>query len=517
MPRPVLPWSPSVSLASLTTPAVLLFALLAGPPPLGQNAPAGGNEARAKAFVDLLASGAFDQAAAEFTPQMTAGLSAQRLGAVWNGLVTQAGAFRRQSGVSSSTRGALASVTVTCEFADATIDVQVTYDADARVAGLSFRPGAASVVYSPPAYADAAAFTEREVTVGTGRWTLPGTLTLPVGAGPFPAVVLVHGSGPSDRDETVGQNKPFKDLALGLASHGISVLRYEKRTRQYQGRLNDVANFTVKDETIDDALAAVDLLRQDPHVDPTRVFVLGHSLGGMLAPRIGAADPRIAGLIIMAGAVRPLEQAIQDQSHYLAMADGTITAEEQAQLDRLAEMVNRIRHLTPADAADRTLIFGAPASVLARSARLRSAGGRGAALPADARAPGRARLPGDDGRIREVARGAGVEAQREAPVIPGAQPPVRAGHREEPARRVSDARSRERGGRSRDRGVDWHNPLTTFRCVLETHFVYDDALAGSVVVARCDQDSNASRVISASLISMSTESTTAHRDQRRSC
>jgi dienelactone hydrolase len=346
-------------LAASTTLSLIL--LTAAPLP-AQNAPGDVHEARAKAFVDLLASGAFDQAAAEFTPQMTAGLSAQRLGAVWNGLVTQAGAFRRPIGVSSSARGALTSVTVTCEFVNATIDVQVTYDADGRVAGLSFRPGAAPVVYSPPAYADAAAFTERDVTVGTGRWTLPGTLTLPIGAGPFPAVVLVHGSGPSDRDETVGQNKPFKDLALGLASHGISVLRYEKRTRQYQGQLSDVANFTVKDETIDDAVAAVDLLRGDPHVDPTRVFVLGHSLGGMLAPRIGVADPRIAGLIIMAGAVRPLEQAIQDQSHYLAMADGTITAEEQVQLDGLAQVADRIRRLTPADAADRALILGAPAS-----------------------------------------------------------------------------------------------------------------------------------------------------------
>ena len=453
----------NLSMTSLAASTVLLLMLFAGAQPPGQNAPGDSSEARAKAFVDLLASGAFEQAAAQFTPQMTAGLSAQRLGAVWNSLVTQAGAFRRPIGVSSSERGALASVTITCEFANATIDVQVTYDADGRVAGLSFRPGAAPVLYSPPPYADAAGFTEREVTVGTGRWTLPGTLTLPVGAGPFPAVVLVHGSGPSDRDETVGQNEPFKDLALGLASRGIAVLRYEKRTRQYQGQLNDVANFTVKDETIEDALAAVDLLRKDPSVDPRRVFVLGHSLGGMLAPRIGAADPQIGGLIILAGAVRPLEQALQDQSRYLAMADGTITPEEQAQLDRLAEVADRIRHLTPSDAADRTLIFGAPASVLARSARLRSAGGRGAARAADARAPGRARLPGDDGRVREVARGAGVDVERDAAIVSCAQSPVHRGHRQESSRRVPDAGPRQRGRHPDHRGVDRQDPLSAGR------------------------------------------------------
>src|SRR5437868_1155092 len=72
-------------------------------------------------------------------------------------------------------------------------------------------------------------FDEREVTVGKGEWELPGTLGLPKGSGPFPAVVLVQGSGPQDRDETMGVNKPFQDIAWGLASNGIAVLRYDKR------------------------------------------------------------------------------------------------------------------------------------------------------------------------------------------------------------------------------------------------------------------------------------------------
>ena len=73
--------------------------------------------------------------------------------------------------------------------------------------------------------------------VGVGEWVLPGTISMPRGDGPFPAVVLVHGSGPNDRDETIGPNKPFRDLAGGLASQGIAVLRYEKRTRQHPLKL----------------------------------------------------------------------------------------------------------------------------------------------------------------------------------------------------------------------------------------------------------------------------------------
>src|SRR5581483_10713718 len=112
--------------------------------------------------------------------------------------------------------------------------------------------------------------------------------------------------------------KPFRDLAWGLADRGIAVLRYEKRTRQYAGRMAGISNFTVKDETIDDALQAVALLRRHDRIDPARVFVLGHSLGGTLAPRIAADDPRIAGIVIMAGSTRKLLDAARDQLEYLA-------------------------------------------------------------------------------------------------------------------------------------------------------------------------------------------------------
>ena len=108
--------------------------------------------------------------------------------------------------------------------------------------------------------------------------------------------MLVHGSGPQDRDETIGPNKPFRDLAEGLASQGIAVVRYEKRTYVYAKKLASVKNLTVNEETVDDAAAAVTLLRKTPGIDPRRVFVLGHSLGGMILHRageVGSAGTRL--------------------------------------------------------------------------------------------------------------------------------------------------------------------------------------------------------------------------------
>jgi fermentation-respiration switch protein FrsA (DUF1100 family) len=147
------------------------------------------------------------------------------------------------------------------------------------------------------------------------------------------AIVLVHGSGPNDRDETLGPNKPFRDLAWGLADRGIAVLRYEKRTRRYAGKMAGNQSLTVREETIDDALLAAALLRTHDRIDPKHVFVLGHSLGGMLAPRIAAEDRSLAGLIIMAGATRPLVEVAREQLAYLAsLAPGASSPESALQM-----------------------------------------------------------------------------------------------------------------------------------------------------------------------------------------
>jgi dienelactone hydrolase len=141
-------------------------------------------------------------------------------------------------------------------------------------------------------------------------------------------LVLVQGSGPHDEDETIGPNKPFKDLAWGLASRGIAVLRYVKRTKQYGIKSSDDPHaLTVNDEVIDDARAAINLARNQPSIDRKRLYLLGHSLGGYLAPRIAEGNSQIAGLIIMAGSTRPMEQSVVDQMRYLA-AEGNLPADQ---------------------------------------------------------------------------------------------------------------------------------------------------------------------------------------------
>jgi dienelactone hydrolase len=316
-------------------------------------------------FVELLAKEDFARAVEQFDATMKTALPEAKLRETWRTLQAKAGRFQKELGARVTQVTGYDVVLVNCQFERAALDTKVVFDAQGRVAGLFFTPShAAAEASGPPPYARTNAFREQPFTVGRGEWRLPGTLTLPsVGSSPWPAVVLVHGSGPNDRDETIGANKPFRDLAWGLATKGIAVLRYEKRTREYGAKFMaaEVGHITVKEETIDDALSAVAQLRATKGLDPKRVFVLGHSLGGLVAPRIGQADPRIAGLIILAGCLaRPLEDAWIEQGRYLLSLKEKPTAEERAWVADLESTMNKVKNLTAADASSSTLLQGVP-------------------------------------------------------------------------------------------------------------------------------------------------------------
>jgi hypothetical protein len=319
----------------------------------------------ARDLIAALVGKDFPRVEAQFDDKMKAALPAGRLATMWETLLTQVGAY--QSCAAQSRVRVIADkqmVITACEFERAPLDLQFAFDSESRISGMAMRPVApAEVPYTLPSYAVPAAYTEQGVTIGSGQWALPATLDMPVGPGPFPLVVLVHGSGPDDRDESVGAEKPFRDLGVGLASRGVAVLRYDKRTKVYAEKLRGaLATFTVNEETIDDAHEAVKTARSQPKIDPARIYVLGHSLGGMLIPRIAAGDSSLAGVIVMAGLVRPLDQMMLEQVRYLAMADGTISPAEQKAIDEASANVQAIDALKREDANSGRMIGNAPAS-----------------------------------------------------------------------------------------------------------------------------------------------------------
>ncbi|MCL2276675.1 MAG: lysophospholipase [Treponema sp.] len=171
---------------------------------------------------------------------------------------------------------------------------------------------------------------EEKIIIGKdGKYPLNGILSLPENiASALPAVVLVHGSGSHDMDETILKvNKPFRDIGEYLPTKGIAVLRYNKRTFTYGRQMvkeKDFPSFTVKDETIQDALFAADLLRNDSRINPEKIFIIGHSLGGMLAPRVDNEGGNFAGLILMGSSPRSLVDIIISQQDDLLKQSGKL-------------------------------------------------------------------------------------------------------------------------------------------------------------------------------------------------
>jgi len=281
----------------------------------------------ARRVAQELIDGRYAAIAARFDATMAAMLSADKLAASWEPAAGACGKIQRMGPSRFETAGGRPVVVVPLVFEHASLDLRVAVNADGQVTGLFVAPATSQEVWRPPAYAAAGAV---EVAVTVGPLALPGWLVSPPGPGPFPCAVLVHGSGASDADETMGPNKPFRDLALGLAARGVATLRYDKRTHAHPELFTVDSRYSVQEETVDDAVAAVRSAAASPGVDPQRVWVLGHSWGGTLAPRIAAAAaPNVAGVVILAGATRPLQDLLVDQMRYLHGPDApTVVATE---------------------------------------------------------------------------------------------------------------------------------------------------------------------------------------------
>lgn len=324
---------------------LLLAVLLSGV--TGVSSAAEPAEAVATQLLDRLDAGDYAAAESMFTEQMAEAVPEPALQGLWNQLKSDLGAPQRRDAAQVIEQSGMQIVVQLLWFERGSLQAQIVVAPDGRVAGFRVQPG--PPVPAPPPSQDAA-FIEEPVEVGEGDTALPATLALPRGEGPFPGVVLVHGSGPQDRDETIGANRPFLDIARGLAAQGIAVLRYDKRTKARPQDFSD-GDYTVDDETTDDAVAAAAVLAAHAKVDAQRIYVLGHSQGGMLAPRIAGSADAVAGLILMAAPARKLLDLLPEQNRYLLGLDGEISAQEQAFLDDLDQRIAHVRDAeAPADA-----------------------------------------------------------------------------------------------------------------------------------------------------------------------
>ena len=155
----------------------------------------------------------------------------------------------------------------------------------------------------------------KEYTIMSNGIDLKGTLLIPENGNLKKLVLFVHGSGPNDRDETVFENKPFKDIAESLFANGIASYRFDKRTYTNPESFSDKS--TIDDEVTNDILNIVKYFKSDSQFSDYEIIVLGHSLGAFVLPRIATRSNQISKIILLAGNARPLDVLIQEQFDYL--------------------------------------------------------------------------------------------------------------------------------------------------------------------------------------------------------
>jgi uncharacterized protein len=318
--------------------------------------------AKTKQLLSRLEQGKYDDAATFFDASVSDKISAKVLEKAWKKITGQVGDVNSTGIPKTEQIDSLKIVIIPCLFEKLTLDLKVTWLENQKAIGVFFVPHKDDALYKFPGYADPTKVAEKAIIIKTGNFKLPGYLTYPRNAtGKFPVVILVHGSGPNDMDESVGPNKPFKDLAYGLASKGIGVIRYDKRTKVYASQMAEKTNRTLEDETIQDAMSAIRLAKTLPGADTNRIFVLGHSLGAMSAPRIADyAGKSIAGIIMMAGNARPLVDLIWEQMNYLATLNDA--PKNQKQLTDMKTKIDKVKNgeLSPKTSSEQ-LPLGIPA------------------------------------------------------------------------------------------------------------------------------------------------------------
>lgn len=268
-------------------------------------------------------------------------ITEQELLATWNQIVSQYGSFQYYlSEVAISPKDGYQIASIPCIFENGTLTFQLTFNNSGAISGFYMTEGQNSSG-SPRLNNDT------EVSFGDEDYPLSGSLTLPNGAGPFPVVILVQGSGPYDRNEQVGPNVPFLDFADQLTQHGIAVLRYDTRTYLYERELAQNNNRTVYDEIINDVTAAVEFLKTRNTIQSDQIFIAGHNMAGYLMPRIAEKTPDAAGYIMLAAAARPLEDLLLAQTTYVINTEKNLDEATKVQMvEQIETTVANIKRLT---------------------------------------------------------------------------------------------------------------------------------------------------------------------------
>ena len=321
---------------------ILCFSILSGCAQTSDNI-----EDITKEYIVKISENDYNSASKYFSDEYREKTSEEKEIDLFNTLVADCGSFLKVSStqVTDGNENNEKIVSAICAFENANATYEITFNSENKIIKIETKYTIFSDTPQIPYNVN-----EIEMTVGAGtEWALDGTFAYPNDKEePFDVVIFVHGSGPSNRDEQVGNQAIFRDLARSLASEGIASLRYDKRTYVYGDKIQETygENITVQEETIDDVLAAINTIKTQTEFKIDKIYIAGHSMGGMLLGKIAEQTDVPSGYIFLAANARGLEELTLEQYEYLLNLDSEMSKEDKELLDTIKEGAQNIAALT---------------------------------------------------------------------------------------------------------------------------------------------------------------------------
>jgi len=272
----------------------------------------------------------------------------------WYELIGNYGEFKKAKPVEFMEAAGLTFIQYLIKFDYLQYILSLTFNQQYNVGYVAFAP--AHQVYFTPDYADIGSYRDTTVVFTTGLdFEFPGTLTLPYQYNKkIPVVIIMGDAGPTDKDFSMNQNKPYKDIAVGLATKGYAVFRFDKRAQRFPMFLlrDKIAynSFTCREDYLDDLYSAINKLKTIPNIDAERIFVLGHGQGGNLAPLVAKERKDVKGILMLGAHAVSQQELLLDQYNYLM----TISPQKFEEYDEVKRKVkntypDKIRSFSPHD------------------------------------------------------------------------------------------------------------------------------------------------------------------------
>ncbi len=301
-------------------------------------------QASEEKFIEAVTGGNFELAESYYSPELAEAIQKGKLADIWTSILRNTGEFEVIVESKREEREDFYSVVSTLKFTNVYMDIVMTVNQEDKLSGLFFRPSEyTGGLEQTPVYVDESKFIEEEVEFDCDGYTMYGSLIVPQNQRSFPLVIMATGSGPNDRDEKIGANKPFKNLAQGLGTLGVATLRYDKRTLTHGAQIANIPEFDIDNEYTEEITAAINFLTTK--YQGRKIFYLGHSMGAFMAPRVLNENPKLQGAVMLAGNARPTEDLVLEQSEYIMIETDDVNAVRYALIEKAVNEVKKIKNM----------------------------------------------------------------------------------------------------------------------------------------------------------------------------